>query len=111
MKAISTEKVPINGQMKKNLPEIMSIILCKASASSLGKTDEFTKETTRMTKKVGMEFSNGLMAGNMRVIGKMVNKAEKASTSTLMERREKDFGKMAKGKDGKNEILDLHSIK
>ena len=104
MKAILTEKVLINGQMIKNFLEIMLIISCKATVSSFGKMVEFTKETTRTTKKVGTEFSNGLMAGNMRVIGKTVNKAEKAFTSTLMERREKDFGKMAKGKDGKIEM-------
>ena len=41
---------------------------------------ECTKEITKMTKKLDMESSSGLMVENTMEVGKMVNNTEKAFT-------------------------------
>ena len=99
-KEILTETVPISGLMVSNLPEATSTISCKVPASSPGKTAETTVETTKMTKKVDTESSNGLTVENTKVIGITENNTEKASTSTQMASREKDTGTKAKENNG-----------
>ena len=94
------EKAHISGKMADNLKVITITISWKDTEFSLGQTAEFTKETTKQTKKVDMEFLHGLMVENTMETGKTENNMAKAITQTKTANVKRAIGTKAREQNG-----------
>ena len=67
---------------------------------TLGKTAENMKETTKMTKNMGLAHIIGVMEEGMLDNGKKASSMEKECTYQQMVPKEKDFGTKGNESDG-----------
>ena len=72
---------------------------CTGMESTLGRTAECTKATTKMIESMGMESILGTTVNSMKAGGKMANSTEKASTAR-MEETDVAIGKMERELNG-----------
>lgn len=78
-KVISMDKERINGKTVANLKVTIITISWKVTVSSLGSMEEYTKEITKVIRKVGTVYLNGLMVESTMEIGRMASNMEKVT--------------------------------
>ena len=71
-----------------------------ATVATYGKMVENMKLNTKMIKSMAMELIHGLMAANMKAIGKMESSMGVGNMCLNRVFQEKEFGTRAKGRDG-----------
>lgn len=76
------------------------IITWKAWVFTLGKTEEDTRENTKMIKSMGMVFTLGQIKDNIRVGGSKENNMALVHIQYLIKNLKTDYGKMEKELNG-----------
>jgi len=93
-------KVNIIGLTAENTMDYGSITRWKEVEFSLGLMEEDTKVIMLMIKRKVMVFSTGQMVENMKEDGKMVNNMESEHILVLVEKPNKENGKMERDFNG-----------
>jgi len=95
---VATES--INGTTVENIKEVGKKTICTEKEFIPGLTKEDMMDSTKTIRSMGSALIHIQMVDHTEAIGRTVNRMDKESLQHLLEKPEKEYGKMVREKDG-----------